>query len=105
MLRRLIIRMLIAVVLLGGIADFGSAWAGEIVHIDFAAAALGRDWHYNAYLPTGYAEGKQDYPVMYLLHGYGQNADEWVVEGEIVALLDNLISTGATNTLSATGLT
>jgi enterochelin esterase-like enzyme len=87
--------ILLVVALLGGVAaDFSRAWAGEIVRVDFAASALGRDWHYNAYLPTGYADGKQNYPVMYLLHGYGQNADEWVVEGEILALLDNLIAAG-----------
>ena len=87
--------VLLVVALIGCLGDVSRAWAGEIVRVDFTAAALGRDWHYNAYLPTGYAEGKQDYPVMYLLHGYGQNADEWVVEGEVLSLLDNLISTGA----------
>lgn len=94
--QRLAMRLVLLVVaLIGCLGDVSRAWAGEIMRIDFTAAALGRDWHYNAYLPTGYADGKQDYPVMYLLHGYGQNADEWVVEGEILSLLDNLISTGA----------
>ena len=87
--------VLLVVALLACPGDVSRAWAGEIVRVDFTAAALGRDLHYNAYLPTGYVDGKQDYPVMYLLHGYGQNADEWVVEGEILSLLDNLISTGA----------
>ena len=75
---------------------FGSivARAGEIANVYFAAAALNRDWHYNVYLPDGYAEGKQNYPVLYLLHGYDEDAEEWVVKGNIVALIDKLIADG-----------
>ncbi len=72
-----------------------AAWAGEVVRVDFPAAALKRDMHYNAYLPNGYADGKQNYPVLYLLHGHGEDGDEWIVKGNLVATLDEMIASGA----------
>ena len=70
------------------------ARAGEIVRVDFPSVQLNRNWDYNVYLPNGYGESKQNYPVLYLLHGHGEDADEWVVKGNVVQLIDNLIASG-----------
>ncbi len=72
-----------------------AARAGSIVQVEFPSAALQRDLHYNTYLPDGYADGKRDYPVLYLLHGYGDDGDEWIDKGDMVAMLDRLIASGA----------
>lgn len=83
--------LLFAILLVSSFA----AWAGEVVRVDFPAAALNRDMRYNVYVPNGYAESKQNYPVLYLLHGFGEDGDEWIVKGEMVAMIDGLIATGA----------
>ncbi len=46
------------------------------------------------YLPDGYAESRQNYPVLYLLHGYGEDAEEWVVKANLVEMIDTLIEAG-----------
>ncbi len=94
-LRSLLARLACGVLLLAAVLGPMAAWAGEIIHVDFPSAALKRDLRYNAYLPNGYADGKHDYPVLYLLHGYGNDGDEWIVKGDMVAMLDNLIASGA----------
>lgn len=80
--------------LTAGLAS-ATAWSGEIVQVNFSAAALNRDWNYSVYLPDGYAKGGQNYPVLYLLHGYAEDEDEWVVKGKVTNLMDRLIASGA----------
>lgn len=68
------------------------AQAGTLLAAEFNSEALGRPWSYNVYLPDGYDSGKLRYPVLYLLHGIGQNRDEWVSKGEITRQADLLIN-------------
>jgi enterochelin esterase family protein len=50
---------------------------------------------YYVYTPPGYAEsGVTRYPVLYLLHGWGALADDWVKGGQANLILDNLIAQG-----------
>ena len=44
------------------------------------------------YLPEGYASSKKDYPVLYLLHGSGDDETGWLSKGRAKAILDSLIS-------------
>ena len=44
------------------------------------------------YLPAGYATSKQDYPVLYLLHGSGDDEAGWLTKGCAKAILDSLIT-------------
>ena len=37
----------------------------------------GQDVRYVVYLPTGYEEGEESYPVLYLLHGLGDDEKTW----------------------------
>ncbi len=39
--------------------------------------------HYAVYLPPGYREGTQRYPVVYLLHGYSDDETAWIQFGEV----------------------
>ena len=44
------------------------------------------------YLPAGYATSKTDYPVLYLLHGSGDDEAGWLTKGKAKAILDSLIT-------------
>ena len=45
----------------------------------------------SVYLPEGYATSKTDYPVLYLLHGSGDDEVGWLTKGRAKAILDSLI--------------
>lgn len=44
------------------------------------------------YLPKGYATSKTDYPVLYLLHGSGDDEAGWLAKGRAKAIMDSLIT-------------
>ena len=46
----------------------------------------------SVYLPQGYAESQIDYPVLYLLHGSGDDETGWLTKGKAKAILDSLIT-------------
>ena len=68
---------------------------GEIHHHFYRSKVVGDERGYFVYTPPGYdARGKQTYPVLYLLHGYSDDADAWTVVGRANVILDNLIARG-----------
>lgn len=69
-----------------------SATAGEIITREFDSPALARKWSYAVYLPDGYERSQLRYPVLYLLHGNGQNLHSWAKEGRIQSTLDEMIA-------------
>lgn len=72
-----------------------AAWAGRIEPRSFFAATLGRAWEYNIYLPDGYDAGAaRRYPVLYLLHGFGSDRNDWLIKGQIDRLADEMIADG-----------
>ena len=45
------------------------------------------------YTPPGYdSDGKTKYPVLYLLHGWGENELGWEAQGHVDVIMDNLIA-------------
>ncbi|MBQ8386225.1 MAG: hypothetical protein IJX48_02115 [Paludibacteraceae bacterium] len=44
------------------------------------------------YLPEGYTTSEEDYPVLYLLHGSGDDETGWMTKGCAKAILDSLIT-------------
>jgi enterochelin esterase family protein len=49
--------------------------------------------HAYVYTPPGYdTDGKTKYPVLYLLHGWGENEQGWHVQGHVDVIMDNLIA-------------
>ncbi len=46
------------------------------------------------YLPPGYLQSDDRYPVLYLLHGAGQTERSWVDVGKVNFILDNLLAEG-----------
>jgi enterochelin esterase-like enzyme len=68
---------------------------GEIHHHFYRSAVANDDRDYYVYTPPGYdAAAKKSYPVLYLLHGYSDDASGWTAVGRANIILDNLIAQG-----------
>jgi enterochelin esterase-like enzyme len=65
--------------------------ASTVISRSFHSDALGREWTYMIYLPTGYRRMGPRYPVLYLLHGNNGNARDWMSQGNLQATVDALI--------------
>jgi enterochelin esterase-like enzyme len=71
------------------------ATAGEIRHESLSSRFLGRELSFLVYVPDGYDASDENYPVLYLLHGCGDNENAWVERGSIQSKADRLIASGA----------
>jgi enterochelin esterase-like enzyme len=70
---------------------------GEIHHHFYKSTVVGDQRDFYVYTPPGYdARGKQSYPVLYLLHGFSDDASGWTAVGRANVILDNLIAQGKT---------
>ncbi|WP_289061675.1 alpha/beta hydrolase-fold protein [uncultured Zobellia sp.] len=49
---------------------------------------------YAVYLPPDYETSQRSYPVLYLLHGAGDDQTGWVQFGEVLRITDNAIKAG-----------
>ena len=58
------------------------------------SAILGTDRHYAVYLPEGYEQTDRTYPVLYLLHGGGDDHTGWVQFGQVQNIADKAIESG-----------
>jgi len=69
---------------------------GEIHHHFYKSTVAGDDRDYYVYTPAGYdpAAKKKTYPVLYLLHGFSDDASGWTAVGHANVILDNLIAQG-----------
>ena len=68
---------------------------GEIHHHFYRSAVAGDDRDYYVYPPPDYdPKAKTTYPVLYLLHGYSDDAGGWTAVGRANVILDNLIAQG-----------
>ena len=68
---------------------------GEVRHHFFHSAVVGDDRDYYVYTPPGYDPAeKKLYPVLYLFHGYSDDASGWSAVGFANIILDNLIAQG-----------
>jgi enterochelin esterase-like enzyme len=68
---------------------------GEVRHHFYRSAVAQDQRDYFVYTPPGYeTSGKQKYPVLYLLHGFSDDASGWTAVGRANVILDNLIAQG-----------
>jgi len=68
---------------------------GEIHHHFYKSAVAQVLGDYYVYTPPGYeTSDTQEYPVLYLLHGYSDDASAWTGVGRANVILDNLIARG-----------
>ena len=67
---------------------------GNLNQVWYDSPTLGMQRRLFVYTPYGYADSKEKYPVLYLLHGAGGDEDAWSTMGRACQILDNLIEKG-----------
>ena len=68
---------------------------GQVHHHFYHSAVVGDDRDFYVYTPPAYdPASKQTYPVLYLLHGFSDDASGWTAVGRANVILDNLIAQG-----------
>lgn len=68
---------------------------GEVHHHFYRSAVADDQRDFYVYTPPGYdPTAKTTYPVLYLLHGYSDDASGWTAVGRANVIFDNLIAQG-----------
>ena len=67
---------------------------GTLNQVWYDSETLGINRRMFVYTPAGYESSKNNYPVLYLLHGAGGDEDAWSTMGRTCQILDNLIEKG-----------
>jgi len=65
---------------------------GDVRAVWYRSGALGMPRRMHVYTPPGYEGGTEKYPVLYLLHGGGDEDSGWSTIGRAGFILDNLIA-------------
>jgi enterochelin esterase family protein len=66
---------------------------GEVHQLWYHSQALNAERRVLVYTPPGYESGKvKDYPVLYLLHGMGDDEAFWTTVGRAHFIMDNLLA-------------
>ncbi len=66
---------------------------GALHHHFYKSGVVGDQRDFYVYTPAGY-DGKKKYPVLYLQHGFSDDASGWTIVGQAHVILDNLIAQG-----------
>jgi len=68
---------------------------GTVHHHFYKSGIVGDNRDFYVYTPPGYdLSGSRRYPVLYLLHGYSDDASGWTAVGKANLILDTLIAQG-----------
>ena len=74
---------------------FSMAQNGKVYdNLSMHSKILKMDRNYAIYLPPGYETSERSYPVLYLLHGAGDDHTGWVQFGEVAHIADQAINEG-----------
>ncbi|HEX5271232.1 MAG TPA: alpha/beta hydrolase-fold protein [Gemmataceae bacterium] len=65
---------------------------GEVRQVWYQSSTLDGQRRMHVYTPPGYDAGKDSYPVLYLLHGGGDEDSGWSTVGRAGFILDNLLA-------------
>jgi enterochelin esterase-like enzyme len=63
-------------------------------NLSMTSKILKMERKYAVYLPPDYESSKRSYPVLYLLHGAGDDQTGWVQFGEVLHIADQAIREG-----------
>lgn len=81
--------------LLFGMASVVTAQTGKVYdNLSMKSTILKMDRKYAIYLPPDYETSQRSYPVLYMLHGYGDDQTGWVQFGEVLHIADEAINAG-----------
>jgi len=68
---------------------------GQVRSIHYWSDINGLERHINVYVPAEYeANPNKKYPVLYLVHGWGEDENGWSVQGHMANIMDGLIAAG-----------
>jgi enterochelin esterase-like enzyme len=68
---------------------------GVVHHHFYKSGVVGDERDFYVYTPPAYdSSAPQNYPVLYLLHGFSDDASGWTAVGRANVILDNLIAQG-----------
>ncbi|MCF8225799.1 MAG: esterase [Bacteroidales bacterium] len=68
---------------------------GQVRSIDYWSEINGMERHINVYVPAKYEKNaNKRYPVLYLVHGWGEDEKGWSVQGHMANVMDGLIASG-----------
>lgn len=67
---------------------------GAVTRHWYPSKAAGRLRSVHVYTPPGYAQSPESYPVVYLLHGSGDDDRHWSALGQANVIADNLLAAG-----------
>jgi enterochelin esterase-like enzyme len=68
---------------------------GQIRSIQYWSEINGMERHCNVYVPAEYEQNPaMKYPVLYLLHGWGEDENGWSNQGHTANIMDGLIASG-----------
>lgn len=71
------------------------AQSGKVFdNLSMKSTILKSDRKYSIYLPSDYETSERSYPVLYLLHGSGDDQTGWLQFGEVLHIADNAIAEG-----------
>lgn len=69
--------------------------SGQVLdNLSMTSKILKMERKYAIYLPPDYETSRRSYPVLYLLHGGGDDQTGWVQFGEVLHITDNAINQG-----------
>ena len=72
-----------------------AAQSGKVIdNLSLKSKILNMDRKFAIYLPAGYESSQRSYPVLYLLHGAGDDHTGWVQFGEVQHIADKAIAEG-----------
>src|SRR5659263_154450 len=71
-------------------AQTGKVWD----NLSMKSKILNMEWKFAIYLPPDYETSQRSYPVLYLLHGGGDDQTGWVQFGEVLRIGDEAIKSG-----------
>jgi enterochelin esterase-like enzyme len=74
---------------------FSQSYGQVFDNLSLRSELLDMDRHYAVYLPPGYETSQRSYPVLYLLHGAGDDQTGWVQFGEVLRITDAAIRDGS----------
>ncbi|KAA6315900.1 Carbohydrate acetyl esterase/feruloyl esterase [termite gut metagenome] len=79
----------------GGRSDLykvNSVLHGTVARCWYDSPTLKMSRRLTVYTPPKYEQGKENYPVLYLMHGVGGDEEAWMALGRTAQILDNLIA-------------
>ena len=86
--------IIISLLVLLNSLEFSFAQSKVFDNLKMNSEILDMERNYSVYLPPDYDTSSRSYPVLYLLHGLGDDHTGWVQFGEVKKIADNSILNG-----------